>query len=79
MEQFEKVETTSWLDFLTKGEAEDVDESEQRYLFRFAHGTSKRTEILKCFQSSYVSYYTLTHRLYPKPYSSLYPKPYLSL
>ena len=33
MEEFENPKTTSWLDFLTKGEPEDIDESEKRYLF----------------------------------------------
>ena len=28
----ENLETISWLDFLTRGEPEDIDESEQRYL-----------------------------------------------
>ena len=32
MEEFENPHTTSWLDFLTKGEPEDIDESEKRYL-----------------------------------------------
>ena len=33
MEKFEKPKTTSWLNFLTKGDPEDIDESGERYLF----------------------------------------------
>ena len=32
MEEVEKPNSTSWLDFLTKGEPEDIDKSEKRYL-----------------------------------------------
>ena len=32
MEEVEKPKTTSWLNFLTKGEPEDVEESDGRYL-----------------------------------------------
>ena len=33
MEEIEKLKTTSWLDFLTKGEPEGVEESDGRYFF----------------------------------------------
>ena len=29
----ENFETTSWLEFLTSGDPEDIDESDKRYLF----------------------------------------------
>ena len=32
MVEFENPSTTCWLDFLTKGEPEDINESEKRYL-----------------------------------------------
>ena len=36
MEEVEKPETTSWLNFLTKGEPEDLEEPDGRYLFHIS-------------------------------------------